>query len=92
MKTLLKYIFYIAVILVIYLIAKGIFEGKINEDTTVSQVGSDIADSTRQLVSDTKKVIDERADKIEKRKAEDRAAIAENIEKNSAAPADGNMD
>lgn len=92
MKTLLKYIFYIAVILVIYLIAKGIFEGKINEDTTVSQVGSDIADGTKQLVSDTKRVINERADKIEKRKAEEESAAAEKNEKSNTTTANDNMD
>ena len=46
MGTILKYIFYVALILVIYLVAKGIYDGKITEDTTVAQVGSNIADGS----------------------------------------------
>ena len=79
MGTILKYIFYVALILVIYLVAKGIYDGKITEDTTVAQVGSNIADGTQQLVSDTKKAIDERADKAKAEKAE--AAVDAGAEK-----------
>ena len=43
MGTILKYIFYVALILVIYLVARGIYEGRITEDTTVKEVGSNIA-------------------------------------------------
>ena len=74
MGTILKYIFYVALILVIYLVAKGIYDGKITEDTTVAQVGSNIADGTQQLVSDTKKAIDERADKAKAKEAAEKAA------------------
>ena len=73
MGTILKYIFYVALILVIYLVAKGIYDGKITEDTTVAQVGSNIADGTQQLVSDTKKAIDERADKAKAKEAAEKA-------------------
>ena len=76
MGTILKYIFYVALILVIYLVAKGIYDGKITEDTTVAQVGSNIADGTQQLVSDTKKAIDERADKAKAKEAAEKAEAA----------------
>ena len=76
MGTILKYIFYGALILVIYLVAKGIYDGKITEDTTVAQVGSNIADGTQQLVSDTKKAIDERADKAKAKEAAEKAEAA----------------
>ena len=76
MVTILKYIFYVALILVIYLVAKGIYDGKITEDTTVAQVGSNIADGTQQLVSDTKKAIDERADKAKAKEAAEKAEAA----------------
>ena len=76
MGTILKYIFYVALILVIYLVAKGIYDGKITEDTTVAQVGSNIADGTQQLVSDTKKAIDERADKAKAKEAAEKASAA----------------
>ena len=75
MGTILKYIFYVALILVIYLVAKGIYDGKITEDTTVAQVGSNIADGTQQLVSDTKKAIDERADKAKAKEAAEKRKL-----------------
>ncbi len=59
MGTILKYIFYVALILVIYLVARGIYEGRITEDTTVKEVGSNIADGTEQLVNETKRAIDD---------------------------------
>lgn len=76
MGTILKYIFYVALILVIYLVAKGIYDGKITEDITVAQVGSNIADGTQQLVSDTKKAIDERTDKAKAKEAAEKAKAA----------------
>ncbi len=65
MGTILKYIFYIALIIIIYLVGKGIFEGSINETTTVGQVvddvksgaadmAADVADTTKKAVEDTK--------------------------------------
>lgn len=59
MGTILKYIFYVALILVIYLVARGIYEGRITEDTTVKEVGSNIAAGTEQLVNETKRAIDD---------------------------------
>lgn len=78
MGTILKYIFYVAVILVIYLVAKGIYDGKITEESTVAQVGSNIADGTQQLVSDTKKAIDDRADKTKQNEAIEKTQEAVN--------------
>ena len=58
MGTILKYIFYIALIIIIYLVGKGIFEGSINETTTVGQVVDDVksgaADMAKKAVEDTK--------------------------------------
>lgn len=52
MGTLLKYLFYIFVIIVIYLVGVGFYEGTINKDTTVSEVAQDVADGTKELVKD----------------------------------------
>ena len=38
MSTILIYIFYIALIIIIYLVGKGIFEWIINETTTVGKL------------------------------------------------------
>lgn len=52
MGTILKYVFYVALILVVYLVAKGIYTGDINETTTVGQVVSDVGSGTKQIVND----------------------------------------
>lgn len=50
MGTLLKYIFYIILIIVIYLVGRGIYEGQINETTTVGEVVSDVGQGTKEIV------------------------------------------
>ena len=54
MGTILKYIFYVALILVIYLVAKGIYDGKITEDTTVAAEKAEAAvDAGAEKAADT---------------------------------------
>ena len=48
MGTLLKYIFYIILIIVIYLVGRGIYDGQINETTT--EVVSDVGQGTKEIV------------------------------------------
>ena len=50
MGTLLKNIFYIILIIVIYLVGRGIYEGQINETTTVGEVVSDVGQGTKEIV------------------------------------------
>ncbi len=52
MGTLLKYLFYIFLLIVIYLLVVGFYEGRINKDTTVGTMTQDIAQGTKQIVSD----------------------------------------
>ena len=62
MGTFLKYVFYIVVIVVVYLVARGIYDGSITEKTTVGQVVSDVDTGSKELVKDgyeaTKKSIE----------------------------------
>ncbi len=50
MGTLLKYLFYLILIIVIYLIGRGIYEGQINETTTVGEVVNDVGNGTKEIV------------------------------------------
>ncbi len=50
MGTLLKYIFYLFLIIVIYLVGRGIYEGSINETTPVGDVVSDVGQGTKNIV------------------------------------------
>ena len=62
MGTFLKYLFYVIVIVVVYLVGRGIYEGSITEKTPVGQVVSDVGTESKALVKDgldaTKKSID----------------------------------
>ena len=52
MATLLKYLFYIFLIIVIYLLGVGFYEGSINDDTTVGEVAQDVSDGTKEIIKD----------------------------------------
>lgn len=52
MGTLLKYIFYIIIILLVYLVAKDIYDGKINQDTTVREMGTTLEQQSQKIVKD----------------------------------------
>ena len=51
MGTFLKYIFYIILIVVIYLVGRGIYEGSINEQTTVGSVVEQVGEGGKQLAT-----------------------------------------
>lgn len=72
MGTFLKYVFYIALVLVVYLVAKGIYTGNINEKTTVGQVVSDVETGSKELV---KEGVDNVKESIDEYKAEPKKEI-----------------
>ena len=63
MGTFLKYLFYLVLIVVIYLVGKGIFEGQITETTTVGEVVDNVESGTKRLVKEgveaTKDAVDD---------------------------------
>ena len=62
MSALLKYLVYIFLIIVIYLLGVGFYEGTINKDTTVEGVAQDVSTGTKEIIKDgyqaTKNAID----------------------------------
>ena len=52
MGNFLKYLFYLILLVVVYLLGKGIFDGQITKNSTVSQVVNNVEDGTKQLVND----------------------------------------
>lgn len=52
MGTFLKYLFYVALIVVIYLVGKGVYNGNINEKTTVGQVVSDVESGSKNIIQE----------------------------------------
>lgn len=63
MGTLLKYIFYIIIILLIYLVAKDIYDGKINQDTTVREMGTTLEQQSQKIVKDGVATIEKKSQK-----------------------------
>ena len=52
MGTLLKYLFYLFLIIVIYLLAVGFYEGTINKNTTVGEVAQDVSKGTKEIIKE----------------------------------------
>ena len=63
MGTLLKYIFYIIIILLIYLVAKDIYDGKINQDTTIREMGTTLEQQSQKIVKDGVATIEKESQK-----------------------------
>ncbi len=53
MDTFLKYAFYLALIFIVYLVLAGFYEGKITKNSTVEEVGSEVSDNAKRIISDT---------------------------------------
>ncbi len=66
MGTFLKYLFYIALVVVIYLVGKGVYEGQINEKTTVGEVVSDVKSGTKDMVREGVNAADNAIDDYKK--------------------------
>jgi hypothetical protein len=52
MGTMFKYLFYAFILVAIYLIGMGVYEGAITDDTTVGQVGDEVEQGTKRLIRD----------------------------------------
>lgn len=59
MGTLFKYIFYIILAIFIYVVGKDIYDGKINEDTSVLQVSDDALNGTKSTIENGIKKLEE---------------------------------
>lgn len=58
MGTFLKYVFYLALIIVIYLVGKGIYDGQINEETTVGSVVDQVDSGSRVLADEAGQAVE----------------------------------
>lgn len=52
MGTFLKYLFYLILLAVIYLVGRGIYDGDITKQTTVGSVMEQVGDGSKQLAAD----------------------------------------
>ena len=59
MGTFLKYVFYLILIIVMYLVGKGIYDGDITEKTTVGQVVDTVETGAAQMAKDSGNAVKE---------------------------------
>lgn len=62
MGTFLKYLFYLILIIVIYLVGKGIYDGTIDKQTTVGSVVEQVDTGAKQMAKDAGDAIDSTVD------------------------------
>ena len=62
MGTFLKYLFYLILIIVIYLVGKGIYDGTIDKQTTVGSVVEQVDTGAEQMAKDAGDAIDSTVD------------------------------
>ncbi|MBR2033518.1 MAG: hypothetical protein IKA03_02470 [Alphaproteobacteria bacterium] len=67
MGTLLKYVIYAILIVVLYLVGKGIYDGAINEQTTVGEVVDQVGEGSKQMAKDSVDAIDNAVNKAEQK-------------------------
>lgn len=53
MKTVIKYVFYLVLIAILYIVISAMYNGTINKSTTMSEVGTEIKTGAEKMVSDT---------------------------------------
>ena len=52
MGTFLKYLIYLLIIIALFFIGKGIYEGTIDSQTTVGEVAKQVSNDTKDLAQD----------------------------------------
>ena len=53
MGTIIKYIFYAILLVVIYLVGRGIYEGSITQETTVGNVVDQVETGSKEILDNT---------------------------------------
>ena len=63
MNTVIKYVFYLILIAVLYVIISAIYNGNMNSSTSVGEVGAQIKTGVENMVADTVKAAEDSVDK-----------------------------
>ncbi len=77
MGTFLKYVFYLVLIVVVYLIGRGIYEGSITEDTTVGSVAEQVDMGSKEMMKNAENMVEEA---VQDYKSAPKKEIGENVD------------
>lgn len=58
MGTFLKYLIYVVLLVVLYVVIKGFYDGKINSSTTLGNVANQVEMETQEIATETSKAIE----------------------------------
>lgn len=58
MGTFFKYLIYLLIIIVLYLVIKGCYDGSINSQTTVGNVASQVTQGTQEMAVDAANAVE----------------------------------
>ena len=58
MRTVIKYVFYLVLIAILYIVISAMYNGDINKTSTMEEVGTEIKTGAENMVSNTKKAMD----------------------------------
>ena len=50
MRTIVKYLFYTLIIVAIYYIGAGFYDGRVNKDSSIQEVGAHIAENATEMM------------------------------------------
>ena len=64
MGTFFKYLIYLLVIIALYIVVKGCYDGTINSQTSVGDVASQVTQGTKNIAEDAANAIDKAADEV----------------------------
>ena len=59
MGTFIKYVFYIVLIAVLYIVISAMYNGDLNKNSTVDEVGTQIKSGAQNMISDTTKAVED---------------------------------
>ena len=58
MKTLFKYLFYLIIIAILYIVISAVYDGKINSSTTMEEVRAQVSTDAKKIVTDTANAVE----------------------------------
>lgn len=58
MGTFLKYLIYVVLLVVLYVVIKGFYDGNINSSTTLGNVANQVEMETQEIATETSKAVE----------------------------------
>ncbi len=67
MATFLRYVVYVLIILAVYFVGKGVYDGSITSDSTVGEVASQVNADTKTMAKDAARAVGRAVGQVEQK-------------------------